>query len=369
MGGQASDAPALCPLPHRADYFFNDNVHPANAGHQALADLLIGMVQQALWLEARPPSERGPWGSPPAAEAEPILAAARSAERGRSALPPPMQSGVVDAPTSLCLMQVWLGAPACCAGQPTFKFCLGCLQSMLNPISFDHRLHYLCRRTSKWQWCGASSLSGGQSGQMPPASRARQGGGGSPADPCAQSLRPHSSPDTAHQCPSMQKWGWSATQSGAWAELEIDTRASLDAAGEAGLDGPQQQQGKKALPPTTVLLGHVRSWRGMGRARVQCMAGCTCSTQKLNGHWERKATLQDQLRLEVSQAQRCRLRVMVLGGTDSGGHKIVLTSVMTTSVEVRAGWGEGVLIRVLPSSWEVFSGHSSLRIWRTAPSI
>lgn len=41
-----------------------------------------------------------------------------------------------------------------------------------------------------------------------------------------------------------------------------------------------------------ILVGHLASYEGMGRARVQCVSGCKCEESVLDGWWERHASLQ-----------------------------------------------------------------------------
>eukprot|EP00887_Chlorella_sp_A99_P003432 scaffold7.g3432.t1 len=241
-GFDPSRAPCFretAPPEAKADYLYGDCVHPSDTGHQAMADLLIAVVQRAAAAEAV--AALGGRGAPELAAAAAVLASGagrqRAAARGRPGgavqpLPPPLQSGVVDAPTSLCLMQ---------------------------------------------------------------------------------------------------KWGWTATEPGAWAELLIDTResSSADGGGKAG-SGKKGSGGGHA---TTVHLGHLKSYQHMGRARVECVAGCRCQPSTLEGAWERKATLQAQHSFQATQAGACRLRVTVLPGS-GGTHKVQLTSVMVSPMPI-----------------------------------
>lgn len=58
-----------------------------------------------------------------------------------------------------------------------------------------------------------------------------------------------------------------AARTGAWAELDVDTRA------------PPGLQPRR----TEVLLSHLRSSAGMGTAEVRCAAGCACAPSVLDG--------------------------------------------------------------------------------------
>lgn len=56
------------------------------------------------------------------------------------------------------------------------------------------------------------------------------------------------------------------------------------------------------LPLTApqVSLSYLKSYRGMGTARVACVAGCACEPQLLDGTWETEVSLQQILQFWVS---------------------------------------------------------------------
>lgn len=102
----------------RRDYFYADSTHPSDVGHQALADLLIGLVQPAAAAAAAaadgggsgPPLRGWAWRGAPDGGNDGTMGGSPELEEAALAeavwaLPPPMQSAVVDGPTSLCLMQ------------------------------------------------------------------------------------------------------------------------------------------------------------------------------------------------------------------------------------------------------------------------
>ena len=101
------------------------------------------------------------------------------------------------------------------------------------------------------------------------------------ARPGMQSCQPHV-PD-AEFCPPT-----TLPLAGAWAELELDTRAH---------DNSDKQD-------TLVWLSHLRSYKGMGTARVQCVSGCMCKPSKLDGTWQMRFSLFWFHRFQVSQAWR-----------------------------------------------------------------
>lgn len=52
---------------------------------------------------------------------------------------------------------------------------------------------------------------------------------------------------------------------------------------------------------------YLRSWQGMGQARVECASGCSCEETVLDAHWDREATLTDLTTLKVNQCMlSCR---------------------------------------------------------------
>eukprot|EP00887_Chlorella_sp_A99_P003009 scaffold9.g3009.t1 len=281
-----------------ADFFYADGMHPSDTGHQALADLLIALVQQAVAAAvASPQPGLHPHSAPPA-EAKGAsarnLAAASEAPAAALDLPPPMQSGVVDAPMSVCLMQ----------------------EDFRSVVVDSRGFEYRAERPNGTTFVG-------------------------------------------------QKWGWTSSEVGAWAELEIDTRTSnssnsrelspSNSSSPSRGEGPPSRPGSSgsgaggaadgaggstssaspsaapvpAAPETvTVHLGYTRSWRHMGKASVECVSGCTCKPNVMEGNWERHATLQQSHAFEASQAAACRLRVTVINETSSGDHKIILNSVV-----------------------------------------
>lgn len=99
-----------------------------------------------------------------------------------------------------------------------------------------------------------------------------------------------------------QKWGYSAEQPGAWLELAMSTE-----------EGPGRQ-GK-----ATVYLGHLRSYAGMGLARVECRSGCTCTPTQVDGLWKQRVSLMQMHAFKVTQHPRCVIRVTNEARGDSSG--------------------------------------------------
>ena len=129
-------------------FFYHDNIHPGDTGHQALAELLAGVVQTAVKAVAEAAlreegaaaalargtgssSEDGGGGDEGAGEAKP------KPKPKLPGLPPPMIPGNVARATSMCAMQVrppcralgraaaprsWLPRSACIARRPPDAF-------------------------------------------------------------------------------------------------------------------------------------------------------------------------------------------------------------------------------------------------------
>ncbi|PSC68096.1 hypothetical protein C2E20_8274 [Micractinium conductrix] len=200
-------------------YVYYDAIHPSDVGHQALAELLAGVVQTAV---------------------QNVLAEGKLTEGGEAApslkpvkLPPPMIPGTADVPTSLCAMQ------------EDFK-----------PLARAMRgFQYRAERPEKPTFVE-------------------------------------------------QKWGYRGDAPGAWLELAFSTEEAPGRRGQA-----------------TVFLGHLRSYRGMGKARVTCQSGCTCAPTVVNGLWKERVSLMQMLEVTVSQHPKCVLRITILdqSSSSSGG--------------------------------------------------
>ena len=93
---------------------------------------------------------------------------------------------------------------------------------------------------------------------------------------------------------SQQKWGWISSHPTNWAELLLDTRTN-EAQGSGDAAAGQAQQPPARVDPrlknNVLVLAHLASYSGMGRARVECVANCVCESSTLDGHWEQKVSL------------------------------------------------------------------------------
>ncbi|KAL4440672.1 hypothetical protein ABPG77_000381 [Micractinium sp. CCAP 211/92] len=97
--GQTTPAGVELPVAEpgtEGQYFFYDKVHPSDVGHQVMAELLAGVVLQAVDRVLAAQEAAGMAG-----EAGP----AGGGEPRATKLPPPMIPGNADVPTTLCAMQ------------------------------------------------------------------------------------------------------------------------------------------------------------------------------------------------------------------------------------------------------------------------
>ena len=89
----------------KGQYLFADGIHPSDVGHQALAELLAGVVRLAVQgVAAAPASSSASKSSGSSGSGDDSSGNSSSSEAAE--LPPPMIPGNVDSPTSLCAMQV-----------------------------------------------------------------------------------------------------------------------------------------------------------------------------------------------------------------------------------------------------------------------
>ena len=254
------------PQQHPA-FFLVDGMHPGDTGHAALAELLAQPLSRAAW---------------EVAAGEALGDGDRRRDTRLQALPPPMIPSSQDETPSLCAMLVRSGRgampappalpcpalPWCCLPTPThppsppFVCNTGGLQAPRAPAqglgvcggaAAGRQLHEakvgLARHPAgAWVGAPASRLRGGRAAYVRPLLRAAL----SPCLPLPAS------------CSALQ---------GAWAELEVDSRSAA-AHGE-----------------TQVWLSHLRSYQGMGTARIECKSGCTCTPTLLDGTWNRRASL------------------------------------------------------------------------------
>jgi hypothetical protein len=101
------------------------------------------------------------------------------------------------------------------------------------------------------------------------------------------------------------KWGWwtNSSHPGASITLQISTMPELGGMGSTPTD---------FLQPVMLAFGCLRSGtKPMGRAKVSCVAGCTCESIVLRGFWDRKVSLTYVHALRVTQHDTCQVHFEV----------------------------------------------------------
>ncbi|PRW60464.1 expressed protein isoform A [Chlorella sorokiniana] len=261
----------------RGRYFYNDVIHPADHGHQALAELLAGVIRTA----ARNVAAAG--GPAAVLDGSSSSGSGGSSDSGGSGqgqqaqqeqqkvlLPPPMIPGNADQATTLCAMQ------------EEFKGVAAAMEGFAWKAERPNKTTFI-----------------------------------------------------------EQKWGYRSEALGNWIELQVSTK----------VPGNNDQ--------VLVLLGYLRSYTGMGLAKVTCASGCTCRPSWVDGFWDSPTSLTQMHAFKVSQHPRCRLRIAITGrppgdkglaalraalqkappgATYSVGHKFQLNGVMVATSEP-ALWG------------------------------
>ncbi|KAI3430747.1 hypothetical protein D9Q98_009159 [Chlorella vulgaris] len=141
-----------------------------------------------------------------------------------------------------------------------------------------------------------------------------------------------------------QKWAWSGRAPGDWAELVIDTRDLPPVAANSSSDG--SSSGSNAAEPRlpaaeavetqggrsaqggrgdggggggsggrgsgVVYLVRLRSYEGMGTARVECVSGCSCDPSTVVNSWAVATSVFEAFSFQATQHQRCRVRVTIV---------------------------------------------------------
>lgn len=98
-----------------------------------------------------------------------------------------------------------------------------------------------------------------------------------------------------------QKWAWMGWQPGAFAVLQLNTLLSPGggAGSENGSSGSGGQQPGEGVARARVYLGHICSWKEIGSATVECVAGCSCERASMRHKWEQPSTQTAMMPLEV----------------------------------------------------------------------
>lgn len=118
--------------------------------------------------------------------------------------------------------------------------------------------------------------------------------------------------------PGKPKKGFVAWSPGSVLEFKVDTVRSGDAGGQPGAD------------PVEVSIAFLTSYTHMGKARISCVSGCTCTTKDVDAHRVgQKAVSQLELaKVQATQARECVVRVEVQKETQSGQNKFKVAGVI-----------------------------------------
>lgn len=121
------------------------------------------------------------------------------------------------------------------------------------------------------------------------------------------------------QCAGCHKFGFRTSTVGSSLTLKVSSavmsETDLKSAGQGG-------QAKVMLA-----LSYLRSYSDVGKARVECVSGCTCEPKVFDAKNEARTSELHTERMEVTPAAECLLKLTVLEETSTGGHKFRLASV------------------------------------------
>lgn len=117
-------------------------------------------------------------------------------------------------------------------------------------------------------------------------------------------------------------WEWTEEGRGKWGYVSMAPDTELLLAVDTRCDG-QDIGSHVALG-----IGNLKSYEGMGIARIDCIEGCECGPEDVDGHWSHESSQNDMNKLVVSMAERCVLRVTNTNRSSSGNHKFKLTSLI-----------------------------------------
>eukprot|EP00195_Chlamydomonas_chlamydogama_P016102 CAMPEP_0202891718 /NCGR_PEP_ID=MMETSP1392-20130828/1712_1 /ASSEMBLY_ACC=CAM_ASM_000868 /TAXON_ID=225041 /ORGANISM="Chlamydomonas chlamydogama, Strain SAG 11-48b" /LENGTH=508 /DNA_ID=CAMNT_0049575555 /DNA_START=27 /DNA_END=1553 /DNA_ORIENTATION=+ len=133
------------------------------------------------------------------------------------------------------------------------------------------------------------------------------------------------------------KWGFVSKVPGSVLKIKIDTRATAAplTAGGTAVAG----QAGVSTGEVLVELAYLKSYEHMGKAKVECVSGCTCNAPVLDGHCVERNSQLHLFNFYVSQAAECIIAITVLPETTSGEHKIKIAGVMLSE---EAGHQDGI---------------------------
>ncbi|KAI3436557.1 hypothetical protein D9Q98_005973 [Chlorella vulgaris] len=256
------------------DYFYYDKVHPSDVGHQVMAELLAGVMMQAVQNVASASASAAaaatiPAGMPVAAN---LLggSSSSSSSDGSSSDGSSSSSGGSSSDGS----SLRLGSQPKSNDEQASGVEGGSEQAapelMLLPPMIPGNADV------PTTVCAIQE-------RLKPLGKAMEGFAYLPERPNATSF-------------VEQKWGYSGLHIGDWIELEVSTADSSADAGQW----------------CTLYLGFLRSYQGMGLARVVCKSGCECAESLVEAQWRQLVSLTQTHSFQVTQHPKCRLRLTIV---------------------------------------------------------
>lgn len=83
-------------------------------------------------------------------------------------------------------------------------------------------------------------------------------------------------------------------------------------------------------PNMVVMVGYLKGPHMMGRARISCISGCSCSPLTVDGLHAQPQMRLATAKLHVTQSPECLIKVQVLPQSSSGHHKFKVTGLLVS---------------------------------------
>ena len=93
-----------------------------------------------------------------------------------------------------------------------------------------------------------------------------------------------------------------------WPSIFLRLATATHMAGYAQCRMPSSP-GSTLPPPSQVMLGYLRSYEGLGSARMSCSANCACAPAQLQGLWAQRYSAPDYHAFNVTPHTDCRIQV------------------------------------------------------------
>ncbi len=123
------------------------------------------------------------------------------------------------------------------------------------------------------------------------------------------------------------KWGYVGDQPGAYIILNVSTEAS-------SVNMLRSSDGRVAVPERSggvlVEIAHLKSYKQMGIANVECVSGCTCEATVMDSHGDSKSSQTHLHTFTASQHKQCLIKVEVAKDSSTGGHKVKVLGIIVS---------------------------------------